>query len=100
MKIPSVLQDTKNDSQPIEVEVLEVDGITVPPRPEVKDAPHQSGPWSQWQGQVTRLDSRWWPLWVILGVLGVALLLTFGLVLGVIYLVFRVIFGIARLIFG
>lgn len=100
VEIHRVLEDTKNDSQAIEVEVLEVDGVTVPPRPEVEDAPRQDAPWRQWQGQITRLDSRWWPLWVILGVLAVGLLLTFGLVIGVIYLIFRILAAMGRALFG
>lgn len=100
VEIGRVLQDTKNDSQAIEVEVLEVDGVTVPPRPEVENTPRQDAPWRQWQGQITRLDGRWWPLWVILGIIAVGLLLSLGLVIGVIYLVFRVLAAIARALFG
>ncbi len=104
MDIGRVLQDTKNDSkndsQAIEVEVLEVDGITVAPRPAAEDAPRQDAPWRHWQGQITRLDSRWWPLWVILGVLAVALMLTVGLVIGVIYVFFRILAAIGRVLFG
>ena len=100
VKIACVLHDTKNDTQAIEVEVLEVDGITVPPRPEVEDAPRQDAPWRHWQGQITRLDSRWWPLWVILGVFAVGLLLTVGLVIGVIYLFLRALAALGRAIFG
>ena len=100
MEIGNTLQDIKNDSQAIEVEILEVDGVTVQPRPEKEDAPRQDAPWRQWQGQLTRLDSRWWPLWVILGVLAVALLLTVGVVIGVIYLFFRILAAIGRTLFG
>ncbi len=104
VEIGGALQDTKNDtkneSQAIEVEVLEIDGVTVPPRPEMENTPRQDAPWRHWQGQLTRLDSRWWPLWVLLGILAVGLLLIFGLVIGVIYVFFRVLAGIGEFLFG
>lgn len=103
METSTALQNTTNDSQAIEVEVLEVDGVTVPTRtrPEENSGhPSRNSSWKQWQGQVKRLDARWWPLWVIVGILAISLLLTVGLVIGVIFLVFRIIAGGARAIFG
>jgi hypothetical protein len=84
-------------NDPIEVEVLEIDGQAPPtasPAPEPK--PPQAA-WQTWQGRVRRLDARWWPLWVILGIVGLALLLTVGIVFGAIFLVART---IARLVNG
>jgi len=37
------------------------------------------------------LNSRWWPLWVILGAIVLSLALTFGAVFGIALLVFRMI---------
>lgn len=87
----------------IEVEVLEIDGVA-PALPQVRPeagAPPPAGDWQdwrRWQGQVRRLDSRWWPLWVLLGIIAVTLILTVGLVVGVIYLIFRLFLKIFRAI--
>lgn len=90
------------DPQEIEVEVVEVDGV-VPtmPGPRNEAAPHaepQGGwqDWRQWQGRVTRLDSRWWPLWVLLGIVAAALVLTVGVVFGAIYLILRTVTHLVR----
>ncbi len=103
METLPALQNTTNDSQAIEVEVLEVDGITAPARTAMDESaanPPRDPAWRQWQGQVKHLDARWWPLWVILGILAFSLLLTVGLVLGVVFLIFRIIAGVAKAIFG
>lgn len=87
------------EPQAIEVEVLEIDGHAPPIKPETAAAPKRTAPWGQWQRRVRQLDARWWPLWVILGVIAVALLLTVGVVFGVIFMIFRVITGILRTLF-
>lgn len=81
-------------NDPIEVEVLEVDGVA--PQPPVDETPpEQSRSWQQgWQGRVKQLDMRWWPLWVILGVIALGLLLTVGVIVGVLLLVVKVIGGL------
>lgn len=89
------------ESQTIEVEVVQVDGIAPVARTveATDDAPNPQGkPWRHWQGQVRSLDSRWWPLWVILGALALVLLLTIGLVIGFIYLILKIIGAIIRAI--
>lgn len=77
------------ESTDIEVEVVEIDGVTpVAPAPRADD-PLRSDDWRewrQWRGRVSRLDSRWWPLWVILGIIAFSLLVTVGLVIGVVFL--------------
>jgi len=87
----------------IEVEVVEIDGI-VPAAPQVQaEEPRRAGDWQdwrQWQGKVRTLDSRWWPLWALLGIIAVFLLLTIGLVFAVIFLIFRLIAKVVRAIFG
>ncbi len=88
----------------IEVEVLEIDGATpVAPKTRSDDeAPPQGDwhDWRNWQGHVRRLDSRWWPLWTFLGIIALVLILTVGIVIGAIYLVFRVLQGFIRMIQG
>ncbi|MEO5913611.1 MAG: hypothetical protein ABIS50_05230 [Luteolibacter sp.] len=92
-----------NQVQAIEVEVVEVDGITAPARFEPREESPSRQPgqdWRQWQGRVRTLDSRWWPLWVFLGAIALVLLLTLGVVIGVIFIIFRIIKGILNAIFG
>ncbi len=98
----SDLQNTTKESQAIEVEVVEVDGITVTDRPQAagESPPLRTGSdWHQWQGRVMKLDSRWWPLWVFLGIIVVALLMTFGVVIGLIFVIYRMIRAILEAIF-
>jgi len=94
------MHPVNQDSEPVtvEVEVTEIDGVThEAKRPERKTkSPEKPKGWAEWSGRVRTLDSRWWPLWVILGIIGVVLALTVGLVLAAIYLVFRIVFGVIR----
>ena len=65
----------------IEVEVLEIDGVTQPAKETRAGMPNPQPnggwqDWRQWQGRVRRLDGRWWPLWVFLGIIALGLLLT------------------------
>lgn len=86
----------------IEVEVVEIDGIApVTPSPQAEE-PRQGDrqDWRRWQGRVRSLDRRWWPVWLFLGIIAVFLALTVGLVIGVIYLILRVLGKIFRAIFG
>ncbi len=99
------IEDMSTESQAIEVEVVAVDGIVPAARPARREesARPETGGGASWrglQGRVLKLDSRWWPLWVFLGILGVLLLLTFGLVIGVLFVVFQVVRKIFRAIFG
>jgi hypothetical protein len=90
------------EPQAIEVEIVAIDGIAPPVKVEnqASSSPHSSErgrpQWQQWGGRVRQLDSRWWPLWVILGVIVVFLLLTVGLVLGIVFMMFRILRGIVR----
>ena len=89
-----------NEPQAIEVEVVEIDGAAPPVKVESREeTPRQWQDWQQWQGRIRRLDSRWWPLWVFLGVIAVALFLTVGLVIGIVFVIFRILSGILRAIF-
>jgi hypothetical protein len=90
------------EPQAIEVEVVEIDGAAPPATVERQpESPQrqQWHEWQNWQGQIRKLDSRWWPLWVFLGVIAVALLLTVGLVVGFVFVIFRILGGILRAIF-
>lgn len=84
----------------IEVEVLEIDGVAPAPPMENPQSQADWQDWRQWGGRVRRLDSRWWPLWVVLGLIALVLALTVGLVLGVVFLIFRIIGKIIRAVFG
>lgn len=91
------------EPQAIEVEVVEIDGHTPPAQsPSREDSPPRQTwqDWQNWPGQVRRLDGRWWPLWVLLGSVAVFLLLTVGVFVGILYLIFRIVSGILRAIFG
>ena len=86
----------------IEVEVLEIDGVA-PMVPQVRagDGPppqEERHDWRNWQGRLLKLDSRWWPLGVVLGSVAGVIALTVGLVVGVIFLIFRLILKIVRAI--
>lgn len=91
------------ESPAIEVEVVAIDGVP----PAAKSARREDIPpqrdwqdWQKWHARLRKLDSRWWPLWVFLGIIAVALFLTVGLVMGILFVIFRVISGIVRTIFG
>jgi hypothetical protein len=97
------LQNETKESEAIEVEVVEVDGLTQPERtaPAHAGSDRPSRPqWRQWQARAMKLDSRWWPLWVFLGIIAVVILLIFGVVIGIIFVIFRIIRGILNAIFG
>ena len=88
------------DPTEIEVEVLEIDGVApAVSRARADEPPPTQGDWQdwrRWQGRARKIDARWWPLWVIPGILGLALLLTVGLVLGAVVLLVRLILKIIR----
>ena len=90
-------------STEIEVEVVEIDGVAPVVSPERAPSPARvRGEWQGWrhgQGRVSRLDSRWWPLWVFLGIIAVGLFLTVGVVVGVIFLIVRLMMNLIRAIF-
>lgn len=81
------------ETKEIEVEVVEIDGVAPVAKPDHADENPRLGgdwpDWRQWQGRVTKLDSRWWPLWVFLGVIALGLMLTVGLVIAVVFVILR-----------
>lgn len=78
----------KPATREIEAEVVEIDGRPVV-APTHDPAPtHAHGnrqDWRQWQGRIRRIDSRWWPLWVVLGAVVVTVALALAAVLAVIW---------------
>lgn len=88
------------DATEIEVEVVEVDGIApAAARRSPGTQPPVGGDWRdwrQWRGKAGSLDGRWWPLWVLLGMVALALALTLGLVIGIIFLIIRLCARILR----
>lgn len=85
------------ESQAIEMEVLEIDGIVPIAKPDTPPGGTRP-PWEKWQGRVRKLDSRWWPLWVLLGVVFVVLALTVGVVLGILFVIMRMVRGFFRML--
>ncbi len=91
------------ESPTIEVEVVEIDGVAQPAKFNSREETPPQRQWQDWQkwlGRLRQLDSRWWPLWVFLGAIAVVLLLTVGLVIGIIFVIFRIVGGMLRAIFG
>ena len=89
-----------NEPQAIEVEVIAIDGVA----PLATTGSHEETPrrwqdWQNWHGRIRKLDNRWWPLWVFLGVIAVALLLTVGVFVAIVFVIFRVLSGLVRAIF-
>jgi hypothetical protein len=78
------------ESTDIEVEVVEVDGMTQAAPKSRPAHTSQRNDWQDWRkfsGKIRTLDSRWWPLWVILGTVALALFLTVGLLVGAVVLI-------------
>jgi hypothetical protein len=89
----------EREAQAIEVEVVAIDGATPPAAIErAAPGPAPRQPWREARTRVLQLDSRWWPLWVLLGGLAIALFLTVGVALAVVYLIFRILKGIVNAI--
>ncbi|RYD63645.1 MAG: hypothetical protein EOP83_11665 [Verrucomicrobiaceae bacterium] len=83
----------------IEAEVLEIDG-KLPPPPHQPEPTRREDPWQAMRGRVLKLDSRWWPVWVVLGIIALALALTVGVAVAAVIVVFKVIGGVLRLLIG
>lgn len=80
----------------IEAEVVEIDGIAVEPRPMSGGASDSRRriDWAVWQGRVKRLDARWWPLWLVLGIIVLVLAAAVGVCVAVIFIVWRIFKGL------
>ncbi len=105
----------------IEAEVLEIDGLAPPPatargpdtglrsadfnpfadRDESAARDPSGRPaWQSWQGNIRTVSPLWWPLLLIAGAVLLFLLLTVGLVLGVLFLIIRTISRLLRALFS
>jgi hypothetical protein len=80
----------------LEAEVLEIDG-SPPPAPR---APEPEPAWRSMQARVLRLDRRWWPLWVLLGMVAFALLAVVGAVFAVFLIVAKLAGAVLRFVAG
>jgi hypothetical protein len=85
----------KPEADEIEVEVVEVDGVA----PVASAAPQETDARSRWHGRLRRLDSRWWPLWVVLGGIALSLLLTLGVVVALVFVALRLVSRLLRALF-
>ncbi|WP_411826163.1 hypothetical protein [Luteolibacter sp. AS25] len=80
----------ERSEQTIEAEVVEIDGVSVEPRPVEKNrAGGDWQDWRSWQGKVRELDPRWWPLWAFLGAIGLVLLVVVGMCAAVILVIYK-----------
>jgi len=86
------------EPQEIEVEVVEVDGVRVEPRPQASNPDHTANTpqWQKWSARARQLPAFWWPVWILLGIIGVALLLTVGSVVALVYAVFHILQRLLR----
>lgn len=80
------------NEETIEVEVIEIDGVAVEPRSLRREKPDTHGriDWSTWQRRVRRLDSRWWPLWLVLGFMALVVAVGVGICVAVVFVTWRI----------
>jgi hypothetical protein len=104
--MPQSRQQGQPAAEPVtvEVEVTEIDGTNTRnerPQPTPQPTGRRNNHWTAgWGGRVRTLDARWWPLWLLLGIVALVLVLTVGLVLAIFYLAFRIVLGAVRAIGG
>lgn len=85
----------------IEAEVLEIDGAPPPvPQRQEQQENERSRSWKALQGKVLRLDRRWWPLWVLLGIVAFVVIMLVGSVVALLMGVAKVLGGILRFLTG
>lgn len=76
--------------QTIEAEVVEIDGVSVQPRPAATSRPQADWKqWGNWQGRIKTLDSRWWPLWVVLGFIALVLVVSVAMCAAVLWIAYK-----------
>ncbi len=82
----------KHTDQTIEAEIVEIDGLPVVPRA-VREEKTPEG-WLDWrslQGRVMKLDSRWWPLWLVLGATALVLVVAIGMCAAVMFALYLIV---------
>jgi hypothetical protein len=84
----------------IEVEVIEIDGVAPAElvMPIAAEPPDQGVRPGGWSGRLQRFDNPWWPLWGLLGMVALGLLLSVGLVLGLLAAVVWICLKIVRVL--
>ena len=100
------------DREPaIEVEVLEIDGAAPPPPRAASGAldgiddgddsrpGHSWTNWQRWPGQVRTLHPLWWPVLIVGGGILLAGFLALGVLLGVLFIIYRIVRGLLRALF-
>ncbi|MEI6656103.1 MAG: hypothetical protein WCP45_15165 [Verrucomicrobiota bacterium] len=104
---------TRDDEPAIEVEVLAIDGAAPPPPGNANGTPdalyqdesdaaasHTRAHWQSWPGQVRTLHPLWWPVLMVGGCILLALFLTLGLCVAILFTVYRIVRGFLRALFG
>lgn len=84
----------------IEAEVLEIDGSPAPPPSQQTPPNRAEDAWRSMRGRVVRLDRRWWPLWILLGIVALVLLAVVACFVAVFVVVAKILGGILRLFTG
>lgn len=90
------------DAGEIEVEVVELENR--PPasdhgRNHTQASAQGRQAWPQWRGRLRRIDTKWWPLWVIPGLGVLILLAAASLLIGALLAFFLCVRHLLRLIF-
>lgn len=82
----------------IEVEVLEIDGVAPAElaAPRAAEVPVQDARPDRWHGRLRYFGNPWWPLWGLLGMVALGLLLSVGLVFGLLALIVWICLKIVR----
>lgn len=103
LNIRSCLTVAIAEEKTIEVEVVEIDGVAVIPRPmTAKRETRGKIDWSVWHSRTKRLDARWWPLWLIIGFIAIVVMVIVGISTAAIFVVWRILktilLGLGRLL--
>jgi hypothetical protein len=84
----------------IEAEVLEIDGSPAPSSPQQSPRNRAEDAWGSMRGRVLSLDRRWWPLWILLGIVALGLFAVVACFVAVFVVVAKILGGILRLFAG
>ena len=84
----------------IEAEVLEIDGSPAPVAAPHVPAQGAGDAWRSFQGKVFRLDKRWWPLWVLLGIVALGLFAVVACFVAAFVVIAKIFGGILRFLTG
>ena len=99
----------RDDEPAIEVEVIEIDGSAPVPKaaaaagsdPDDDSARGQTWTnWQRWPSQARNLHPLWWPVLIVAGGILLAVFLTAGLLLGVLFVIYRIVRDLLRALFG